>query len=166
MTQCTVCRHEDREAIDGALASGQPYRSLAERYDLTKDALARHRRAHLSPAIKATQAEREAKGAATAADRVEALYLRAERVLEAAEDAGAASVSLQAIRELRQCVELLARITGELDERPVTVNVLTSPEWLQIRGVLLSALEPHPEARAEVAGALAELEATTGGDGS
>lgn len=156
---CTVCTHDDREAVDAALLSGTSLRDIARRYDLSKDAVARHRRGHLSPALATVQAQREADTGQTAAERVEGLYAKAHRILESAEAAGKASVSLSAIRELRSIVELLARLTGELDERPQVVNVLTAPEWLVIRSALLQALAPHPEARQAVAGALAELEA-------
>jgi hypothetical protein len=44
---------------------------------------------------------------------------RRSAVLKAAEEGGRLHLSLGAIRELRGIVELLARITGELDERPV-----------------------------------------------
>jgi hypothetical protein len=43
-------------------------------------------------------------------------------------------------------------LLGELDEHPV--NVLISPEWLELRAVIVTALEPHPEARGAVLGAL------------
>jgi hypothetical protein len=55
---------------------------------------------------------------------------------------------LGAIREARGNLELLAKLLGELDERPV--NVLLSPEWLNLRTVIVTALEPHPEARGAV----------------
>ena len=44
-------------------------------------------------------------------------------------------------------------LLGDLDDRPV-VNVLVSPEWQQVRAQILAALDPYPEARFAVAGAL------------
>jgi lambda repressor-like predicted transcriptional regulator len=42
--QCTVCRHEQREAIDAALQRGEPsLRELAKQVGLTYQALWRHR---------------------------------------------------------------------------------------------------------------------------
>ena len=157
--KCSVCHHDDRDAIDAAVIGGAAYRDVARRYDLSKDAVARHRESHLSPALVALEAEREADGGRTAHDRLEGLYLKAERILAAAMADGKPSVSLAAIRELRQTCELLAKLTGELDDRPVTVNVLTSPEWLQVRGAVLGALAAHPEAQRSVADALAVVEA-------
>lgn len=56
-------------------------------------------------------------------------------------------------------MELLAKLTGELDERPQVnvLNVSASPEWLGIQSSMLEALAPYPEARTAVAGALTDL---------
>lgn len=60
--------------------------------------------------------------------------------------------------QLSSSLELLAKLAGELDERPI-INVLTAPEWLQVRGLLLEALRPFPDARAAVAARLMAVEA-------
>jgi hypothetical protein len=53
-------------------------------------------------------------------------------------------------------LETIAKITGELNERPVVnvLNVAASPEWIELRSRILAALEPHPDARLAVAAAL------------
>jgi len=71
---------------------------------------------------------------------------------------------LKTAQQLTGQTQLLAKLLGQLDERP-QVNVLMAPEWLQVRAALLTALAPHPEARRAVAAALVTLEAapaTTG----
>lgn len=50
-------------------------------------------------------------------------------------------------------IELLAKLTGELDERP-EVNVFIDPRWLVARSSLLAALAEHPEALEAVQHAL------------
>lgn len=65
---------------------------------------------------------------------------------------------LKTYDRLRDTFELLARLVGDLDERP-QITLQTAPEWLEVRGVLLSALGPYPEARAAVAARLVALEA-------
>jgi hypothetical protein len=64
---------------------------------------------------------------------------------------------LKTAARLQPQIELLAKLIGELDERP-QVNILVSPEWIAVRAALLEALTPHPEARAAVAGCLLQLE--------
>ncbi len=66
---------------------------------------------------------------------------------------------LKAAAQLTTQVQLLAKLLGQLDERP-QVNVLMAPEWLQVRAVLLTALAPYADARTAVAAALASLDAT------
>jgi hypothetical protein len=78
-------------------------------------------------------------------------------ILGTAEQAGDLKIALAAIREARNCLELLARLTGELTQEG-TFNVLVAPAWLQVRGLLLATLTPYPEARSAVAANLATLE--------
>jgi hypothetical protein len=65
---------------------------------------------------------------------------------------------LKTAARLQPQIELLARLIGELDERP-QMNILVSPEWITVRTAVLETLAPHPEARAAVAGRLLQLEA-------
>ena len=126
--RCTVCSHDDREAIDEALVAGRTLRDIARQHGVSKDAVSRHR-SHVSQALSRVVAAREEAGPRSALARLEDLHGRATRVLDAAEGEGKASLSLAAIKELRGLVETIARITGELDERPSVqvLNVATSP---------------------------------------
>jgi len=65
---------------------------------------------------------------------------------------------LKAAAQLTTQVQLLAKLLGQLDERP-QVNVLMAPEWLQVRAALLTALAPYADARMAVAAALTSLDA-------
>lgn len=49
---CTVCTHDEREAIDRALAAGEPFRRIAAQHSGTSEAsLRRHKAQHLAPAV-------------------------------------------------------------------------------------------------------------------
>ncbi|HCG56410.1 MULTISPECIES: hypothetical protein [Brevibacterium] len=158
--KCSVCRHPDRETVDRELVAGLTLREAADKYGLGKDAVGRHKRNHLSKTLKAVQERRETAGAQKAVDRAEELYVKASTILERSEEEGNGQLGLAAIKELRSTVELLAKLTGELDERPQVnvLNVSSSPEWLAIQQAMLEALSPFPEARIAVAGTLEELE--------
>jgi len=65
---------------------------------------------------------------------------------------------LKTYDRLQNQLELIAKLIGQLDERP-QVNVLVSPEWLKVRSALFEALEPHPAARAAIADRLLMMEA-------
>ncbi len=96
---------------------------------------------------------------ATLLERVERLIDRAESLYTAAAEEGKAQLALAAVKELRGCLELLGKATGELNDRPqVTVNLMASPEWLNVRAVIFSSLADYPDARAALSGRLLEIE--------
>ena len=160
MPSCTVCSHPDRQAIDEALVLGTSQRQLAATFSLSKDAVRRHHAAHLSPALRKVAETRQTGGAAKAVDELAELRERARRLLDAAEAKGDLRNAGALIGQLRGIVELLAKLTGELDERPqiAVINLATSTEWLALRSALLGALDPFPEARNAVAARILELE--------
>lgn len=80
-------------------------------------------------------------------------------ILAEAEQSKQYRTALSAIREARGNLELLAKLLGELDERPV-VNLSVSPEWLELRAVIIGALQPHTAAHRAV---LRALESTDNG---
>ena len=68
---------------------------------------------------------------------------------------------LKTADRLRSQSELLARLIGDLDERP-QITLVTAPEWLAIRAALLDALRAYPDARTAVAARLVALEGQGG----
>jgi hypothetical protein len=151
--RCTVCDHLQRHSIDEALVSGAPYRSVAKQFELSESAVYRHKTEHLpAQLLKAREAEDVAQ-ADDLLDQVRTLQNHALDILERAEKAGDLRTALGAISQARGNLELLGKLAGELDERPVT-NVLISPEWLELRAVIVRALEPHPTAHRAVLRAL------------
>jgi hypothetical protein len=155
---CTICRHPERDTINAALIAGDPFRNIAERTGTSVGALTRHKAEHLPATLaKAT----EAKETALADDllaQVKALRNKSISILTAAEKAGDLRTALLGIREARSCIELLLEVEGELNRNP-TINILVAPEWIELRSVLLRALEGHPEARTAVALALTQVDA-------
>ncbi len=143
---CSVCTHPNRDEIDRALVAGEPNRRIAARCDVTERAIRNHKAGHLPAKLVMAQ---EAAAVAEADDllaQVRDLQRRAHNILDKAEEAGELRVALSAIREARGNLELLAKLLGELDDRP-QVNVLVSPEWLELRTVIVGALDHHPQAR-------------------
>jgi hypothetical protein len=151
--RCTVCYHPERHSVDEALVSGTPYRSVAKRFGVSESAVYRHKTEHL-PAhlLKAREVEEVAK-ADDLLEQVGHLQAHALDILERAEKAGDLRTALAAISQARGNLELLGKLAGELDERPV-VNLNVSPEWLDLRAVIVGALEPHPAAHGAVLRAL------------
>jgi transposase-like protein len=151
--RCTVCDHPQRHGIDKALVTGAPYRSVAKRFGLSDSAVYRHKTEHLpTHLLKAREAEEVAQ-ADDLLEQVRNLQTHALDILDRAEKAGDLRTALAAISQARGNLELLGKLAGELDERPV-VNLNISPEWLELRAMIIGALEPHPAAHTAVLRAL------------
>lgn len=150
---CTVCAHDARAEIDHALVASEPLRTIADRWSVSKTSLMRHKADHVPATLAKAQEAQEAARADDLLAGVRDLQARTLAILEAAEEESQHRIALAAIREARSNQELLAKLLGELDQRPA-VNVVLSPEWLEHRAVVVGALEPHPVARGAVLRAL------------
>lgn len=150
--QCTVCSHPEREAIEAALLANTPLRTIAGQYGVSKSALLRHQE-HLPSRLVKAQEAAEVAQADSLLTQVKWLQARALLILEKAEAAGELKTALAAIREVRATLELLAKLLGELQQEG-SVNVYVNPEWLELRALIITALEPYPEARQAVVRAL------------
>jgi len=149
---CSICTHPERDAIDALLVDGLTLAKIAVKFNVDKQALGRHNKAHMGGTLVELRKERQE---GTALSRLEELYGRTNRLLVQAEQAGNGGQALQAIREARTTLESIAKITGELNERPtLTINLAASPEWLQLQTLILTALAPFPQARLAVAEAI------------
>src|SRR3712207_3895958 len=138
--RCTACDHPERHSIDGALVTGAPYRSVAKRFGLSESAVYRHKTEHLPAHLLKAKEAGEVARADDLLDQVRNLQVHALEILERAEKAGDLRTALAAISQARGNLELLGKLAGELDERPV-VNLNVSPEWLELRAVLVGALD-------------------------
>lgn len=155
-TACTVCTHADKEQIDALLLKQTTFAKIAVQFKLSKDAVRRHNDNHLGDVLAALRkADQAAPDDGSALSRLEALYARTNALLAQAEHAGNGGQVLQAVREARATLESIAKITGELNDKPsVTINLAASPEWLSLQTLILTALTPFPEAKLAVADAI------------
>jgi hypothetical protein len=149
---CSICTHPNRTAIDAALLESRSYRDIAGQYNVSKSALERHR-PHITPALAKAKEAREVADADSLLEQVRTLQAEASSVLDSAKESGDLQTALKAIAQARACIELLAKLTGELAAQP-TINLTINPVWIETRTVILQALSGHPGARADVVTAL------------
>jgi hypothetical protein len=82
---------------------------------------------------------------------------KAISLMNRAETSGDLRTALQGIREARSCLELLAKVTGELSNSSISITLM--PEWVSLRTTILEVLEGYPDARSLL---LERLEAMEG----
>jgi hypothetical protein len=151
---CTVCTHEDRAGVDSALLSGESFRNIAKRYGTSTTVLHRHKQDHLPPSLLKAQEIEEVASADNLLGELRALQRRTLGILDKAEEAEDLKTALSATREARGNMELGAKLSQLIDERP-QVNITFDQ---RVQQVILEALEPYEAAKYAVSRALGELE--------
>jgi CRISPR/Cas system CMR subunit Cmr4 (Cas7 group RAMP superfamily) len=117
--RCSVCIHPDRQQIDQAIVSGNSYRTVAQQFTISRDAVVRHRR-HLSVAVSKPLGSDEICPSETLLGQLEELRSEAQRLKQKAERDGDYRAALAAVRELCRIVELVAKLCGQIDSRTET----------------------------------------------
>jgi len=156
-------------------AGGASLDSLAGKFKLSRDAIGRHWRNHVSDEMRATYlcgpaqlADLAAKAADEGASVLD--HFRAVRtclmsmlasMTEAGDGRGAAIVGAQLVNVL----EKIGKVTGEIATiAQGTINVtnnvaiVNSPAFGAVQAAILRALAPHPAARLAVVAALRDLD--------
>jgi hypothetical protein len=158
---CSVCAHPDSPQINEALIiERQSNRAITRQYDLSKDAVRRHREHIPELLVKASQALEVAQ-ADDLLDQVRNLQQRALAILDKAEAADELRTALAAIAQARGNLELLGKLAGELQQEGATniqIALVEHPDYARLREAILVALEDHVEARWAVAAALRGIE--------
>lgn len=161
---CSICRHPERADIDAVLLAGEPFRHIAARTGTSTTALQRHR-SHIPVALAdaVTDARRVATVVAgdTLLDQVAQLRDEARDLMALARRDGDYRTAMQGITTALRCIDLFAELDNQLDRR-ASVNIIVTPEWQAVRGRLIAALEPFPEAGLAVSAALQAGEGTGG----
>lgn len=168
--KCATCAHQGVDQINADLVANIPMQKISRDYGIAPSSLRAHKANHLGAGLAALTKARETAKAAdrqaaagetgAALDQIRNLKPLLFEALKWAQERYNGYLVVQVSKEIRETLQLEAKITGELDERPTTtINVLTTEAWLQLRGRLMSALAPHPEARLAVAAELLALEA-------
>lgn len=181
---CGPCSDSRRNELDRRLLqkelNGESFRRISEDFGYSETALRRHLTEHLKDALadirqtmtearereieKVRQKELEdikdeaanstasrLENAASFFDQLKEIRRKAANLLDQAETAKDLKAAGVFIRELREEIRLWAELEGKLQPQ---VNILVNPEWIQLRTLIINALEPYPEARQAVTNAI------------
>ena len=153
---CPICNHPQRQAIDKALLATESLQHVTSLFNVPYRSLFNHKKNHVTAKLKKAKEVSEGAEADSLLKRIKSLETKALSLLDKAESSGDLRTALHGVREARACLEILAKLQGELaQEGATTVNVLvTSPAWVEMRTVIITALEDYPEAKAKLTEAL------------
>lgn len=115
--KCSICNHGRRQEIEHAMLRGESHRAIAQQFTVPRGAVASHLK-HVS--LTEARKLREVEDGKSILIQLRELKIQAEQIKARADRAGDYRTSLLAVREKTRLVELEARLTGELNERPET----------------------------------------------
>jgi hypothetical protein len=121
---CSVCKSPKRSAIEASLLRNVSLRRIAEEHGTSAWSI--HRHAKHVPRVLAQAATEEARQVTEASKllgKVEALLDECREIAKRAKKDKAWPAAVAALREIRSCIELLARLRGELKTAGTQVNV-------------------------------------------
>jgi len=190
---CSICNHTERLEIDRLLLSGEPYRNIAKRFNVSIGGISRHKENHIGTDLRDVheamiQAREEALSEikeGTKANELETLETikdglkdeikgdianrlelcrdhfeqlkilreRAAMALERAESSDDSKATASFIRELRELIRLWGELEGKLQSSP-QITIVNDPEWIEIRTLIITALDDYPEAKEAVVHAI------------
>lgn len=170
---CTVCNHPDRARIEALRVAGTSLRALELQFGVGKDAVCKHFKNHMSQERKSELLVGPARIASlvnAAADESRGFldYLTIARSVlfnqflaaaEAGDRNGVVGVAGRLLESLRE----LGKLTGELREVSGitvnnTLNLVTSPQFIELQHGLLSISRKHPETKADIIALLRGLD--------
>lgn len=120
---CTICAHAKKADIEAAVTEGVAFRRIASRFGTSDASVRRHRKKCMSKAVKqAMEAKREKNALVSGGaviDQVRLLFTEMGEALAIAKGQQDVRGYAISISEMRKLLELAAKLTGELDARPV-----------------------------------------------
>jgi hypothetical protein len=155
MSVCGICAHERAREINADLFAGRMIRTVAKKFELSVQALGRHRRRHLHFRSKAQPAT-------TLEEKFRLLEDDAARLQLAAECGGGANVreALQVLRLRMSLLELEGKVTGKLSDGGTSVVVNTGNGAAQAQEVTKEEMDRMIQEYILVTGYAKETSAT------
>jgi hypothetical protein len=174
---CTICAHEKRHQIEIGMVNRVSYRTLAKRFQVSRDAIYRHGRSHLPPQARAAILT-ALKGSAVDLEQLQRsesegllsqlvgqrarLQQYADLALEQSDVRTAVTVENAITGNLTLVAKLMGQLVQHHEVR--STSILISPDYIALRSAIVRALAPYPEAARAVGQALAELETAAAND--
>jgi hypothetical protein len=163
---CSICDDPNRDEIDRLGRLGDSIAKIAQKFALSYDALYRHFRSdHHIREVTAIPTALELSKSEDILIEINEHHIEAKRLRDQAKNDGDLKTALIGIDKALKCIELMAKIQGQVHEQNVTVNlqqinIYDSSEWSKVGDLLARILEPYPEIRIEVAKELLALQET------
>lgn len=151
---CTICEDPRRDEFDRRARIEDNIAKIAQDFALSYDAFYRH--------VKANHHIREVTAIPTSAElatsediykEIEAWHTEAKDLQRTAKAGGDIKTALLGLEKALKCLELMLKIHGQISDAP-QITIINNPEWVELRTVIIQALDDHPEAKQAVINAI------------
>jgi len=151
--KCSICEHAKAAKINQALIEGQSLRNIAKQFEVSYSAVGRHHKEHLPCSLLKSKRIKEITEADNIIERLVILTNETMEIYRQVKREKDYDLALKAIARAEKQAELQAKLLGELQQEGA-VNITISAEWIELRAVILQALDPYPEAREKLIAAI------------
>ena len=157
MTKCVLCNYPKRAAIEQKIAARQlSMTAAANVVGCNKASISRHMSRHVSVKIlKAANVIEAREGIDVLKQVMDSHKIVWNVIVNAYKDGDMRTVLAGIDTETRQ-LKLAALVSGQLDESP-RVNVLISPEYLELKAIINTTLAPYPDLRQKLGDAFSRV---------
>jgi hypothetical protein len=116
---CSVCKSADKLPAEDAILRLIPLSRISQQTKLSIDSLQRHKSHMGKNIVRSVPYEAEqALSSVTLLSRVQSLIVEVREIANCAKKNKSWASAISALRELRSCLELLGRMSGELSQTP------------------------------------------------
>jgi len=121
---CLVCNlsEEDRREVDRQLVQGKSITTLAQRYNLSRDVLYRHKKGHIGVGVAGGVAKSLKNHGVNLMQELDTLMTDTRNILQDARDKNHNNLALKAIQQFRGNLTLVAAIQAEIHKQQMLLD--------------------------------------------
>lgn len=156
--KCSICDNPGVEEINMQILDNQKLAEISRKFAVSEDALQRHSDKCIIRSLASTPTTAEVITGDKLLDQLKEARQKAVDLLDkaiAAADTKVYGAPSQYLREIRGQIKLWAELEGRLASQP-QVTIINNPEWIEIRTLIVKALDPFPQAKEAVILAIRE----------
>lgn len=153
---CSICKDPRIEEINSRIASQEKLADISRELAVSEDALSRHKEKCIIKSLAASPNTKDIIKGDNLLVQLQAARTSALALLDKAIAAGDTKVygpPSSYLSEIRQQIKLWAELEGKISSQP-QINITLNLEWIELRSVILTALDPYPEAKAAMVRAI------------
>lgn len=157
-SRCKCGKHPDHLELDKAyLRKEISLQDYADKVGCkSKSSVERHVTGHLPKALLKATEIKDVANADSLLDQLKEIREKALSLLDKAEQAGNTKIygpPSAYLKEIREQIKLMAELEGRLASQP-QINITVNAEWIELRTLIVTALDPYPQAKEAVVNAI------------